>query len=129
MHGRQVGVIGLYEPTSMRNIDQVLARLPPDLKKFASGLDYHPLQLQLDEPETPTSGPGGKDVNEATEETAKMGVGADEEAVQQGSSPPLKISVSSPAGSHRSDEAYFAPAGQVATQTVSWVLRAAGLRM
>lgn len=117
-------MIGLYDPT-MRNIDQALATLPADLKKFTSGLDYRPLQLQMDEAETP-SGSSAENSNEAKEEVA---AGAAEDVQQHSSSSPLEIKVGSPAGSQRSEQAPFAPAGQVATETIAWILRAARLRM
>ena len=117
-------MIGLYDPTCTRNIDRALAALPPDLKKFASGLDYRPLQLKMDEPEAP-SGLGGEDSNVAKEELEKEAA----KDAQLSSSSPLEIKVSSPAGSHPSEQAPFAPAGQVATETVAWILRSAGLRV
>jgi hypothetical protein len=123
----QVRVIGLYDPTTARNIDQALARLPPDLKKFASGLDYRPIQLLLDEAETTVQGPNGEESNEVTEEPT-VSVEAEEVAAQQSSPNPLEVSVNSPAGSYESDQVQFTPVGEVATQTITWILRAAGLR-
>jgi hypothetical protein len=126
-HRYQVRVIGLYDPTTTRNIDQALACLPPDLKKFVSGLDYRPVQLQFVDAETAAPGPNGEDSNEPTEEPTEP-TEVEEKAAQQSSPIPLEVSVNSPAGSYQSDQAQFTPVGEVATETIAWVLRASGLR-
>eukprot|EP01043_Picozoa_sp_COSAG02_P006199 COSAG02_NODE_174_length_31243_cov_76.084543_21_plen_118_part_00 len=115
-----MGVIGLYDPTTTRNIDQALACLPPDLKKFASGLDYRPVQLEA---KTAAPGPNGEEPTEEPTEPAEGG-----EEAQQSSPSALEVSVNSPAGSYEGDQAQVTPVGEVATQTIEWILRASGLR-
>ena len=121
-------MIGLYDPTSTHRIDQILAKLPPDLKKFASGIDYRPVQLASGGAETPEPGSTGEDSNEAEEEPSAK-TETEEVTPQQSTSNQLQVSVDSPAGLHRSDQAHqFIANGEVATATISWILRSAGLR-
>jgi hypothetical protein len=128
-------VIGLYDPTT--NIDRALAALPPDLKKFVSGLDYRPLQIPSDQEAMPAAGEtpagagtgttGAEAEHEGGEQEQQAGAGAGEG--DNGTPLALEVSVGSPAGSRRSPQEPFTPGGQVETQTISWILRAAGLRV
>lgn len=115
----EVRVIGLYDPTV--NVDKALKSLPPDLKKFVSGLDYRPLQVAVYEAAATTPAraePEGEKCEDGLE------AGSPPAAVEREESPfALEVNVGSP---RRSREEPFTPGGQAEAKTVDWILKTAG---